>query len=118
MSPSAESLNFAGPILSYQINPILSTLSEGTHDENSTAGRVFANNLKCLAPISIGQELSRCYKCLLFLVPERKLTVQGSSTFYHIRIYGAKLLNADWLRQRAFFLNHEGTFGNEEGMIT
>ena len=25
--------------------------------------------------------------------------------------YGAKLLNADWLRQRAFFLNHEGTFG-------
>ena len=24
--------------------------------------------------------------------------------------YGAKLLNADWLRQRAFFLNHEGTF--------
>ena len=28
--------------------------------------------------------------------------------------YRAKLLNADWLRQRAFFLNHdlEGTFGN------
>ena len=24
----------------------------------------------------------------------------------------------DWLRQRAFFLNHEGTFGNREGMIT
>ena len=32
--------------------------------------------------------------------------------------YGAKLLNADWLRRRAFFLNHEGTFGNQEGMIT
>ena len=34
--------------------------------------------------------------------------------------YGAKLLNADqdWLRQRVFFLNHEGTFGNQEGMIT
>ena len=31
---------------------------------------------------------------------------------------GAKLLNADWLRKRAFFLNHEGTFGNQEGMIT
>ena len=34
---------------------------------------------------------------------------------------GAKLLNADWLRQRAFFLNQEGeegTFGNQEGMIT
>ena len=32
--------------------------------------------------------------------------------------YGAKLLNADWLRQRACFLNHAGTFGNQEGMIT
>ena len=32
--------------------------------------------------------------------------------------YGAKLLNADWLRQRSFFLNHEGTFDNQEGMIT
>ena len=31
---------------------------------------------------------------------------------------GAKLLNADWLRKRTFFLNHEGTFGNQEGMIT
>ena len=30
----------------------------------------------------------------------------------------AKLLNADWPRQRAFFLNQEGTFGNQEGMIT
>ena len=30
----------------------------------------------------------------------------------------AKLLNADWLRQRAFFLNQEGTFSNQEGMIT
>ena len=30
----------------------------------------------------------------------------------------AKLLYADWLRQRAFFLNQEGTFGNQEGMIT
>ena len=32
--------------------------------------------------------------------------------------YRAKLLNADWLRRRAFFLNHQGTFGNQEGMIT
>ena len=32
--------------------------------------------------------------------------------------YGAKLLNANWLRRRAFFLNQEGTFGNQEGMIT
>ena len=30
----------------------------------------------------------------------------------------AKLLSADWLRQRAFFLNQEGTFGNQKGMIT
>ena len=30
--------------------------------------------------------------------------------------YRAKLLKADWLRQRAFFLNHdlEDTFGNQE----
>ena len=30
--------------------------------------------------------------------------------------YRTKLLNVDWLRQRAFFLNHdlEGTFGNQE----
>ena len=31
---------------------------------------------------------------------------------------GAKLQNADWLRQRAFFLNHEGTFGNQQRMPT
>ena len=31
---------------------------------------------------------------------------------------GARLLNADWLRKGAFLLNHEGTFGNQEGMIT
>ena len=33
----------------------------------------------------------------------------------------AKLLNADWLRQRTFFLNQdgeEGTFRNQEGMIS
>ena len=30
----------------------------------------------------------------------------------------AKLLNTDWLRQRAFFPQHEVTFGNQEGMIT
>ena len=31
--------------------------------------------------------------------------------------YGTKLLDADWLRRRAFFLNHEGTFGKQESMI-
>ena len=40
---------------------------------------------------------------------------KGFSTFITCR---AKLLNADWLRQRAFFLNQEGTFGSQEGMIT
>ena len=32
--------------------------------------------------------------------------------------YGPKLLNADRLRQSAFLLNLESTFGNQEGMIT
>ena len=31
---------------------------------------------------------------------------------------GAKLVNADWQRQRAFLLNHKGTFGYEEAMVT
>ena len=31
--------------------------------------------------------------------------------------YGVKLLNADWLRQRALFLTHEGTLGNQEGRL-
>ena len=36
---------------------------------------------------------------------------------YHIRgkITG---VNANWLRQKPFFLNHESTFGSQEGMIT
>ena len=34
---------------------------------------------------------------------------------YHRR---AKLLNADWLRQRAFFSESRGHCGNQEGMIT
>ena len=40
------------------------------------------------------------------------------TTIFAIITCRAKLLNADWLRQRAFFLNQEGTFGNQEGMIT
>ena len=36
----------------------------------------------------------------------------------HAIPYGAKLLNADWQRQRALFLNHEGTFGDQGGMVT
>ncbi len=38
--------------------------------------------------------------------------------FFYIITYGAKVLNADWLRQRAFFLNHKGNLGNQEGMTT
>ena len=34
--------------------------------------------------------------------------------FYHI----LGILSADWLRQRAFFLNQEGSFDNQEGMVT
>ena len=45
-------------------------------------------------------------------------TLVYKNILYRIITYGAKSLNADWLRQRAFFLNHEGTFGNQEGMIT
>ena len=44
--------------------------------------------------------------------------VPGCSSVPGLITYGAKLLSADWLRQRAFFVNHEGTFGNQEGMIT
>ena len=42
----------------------------------------------------------------------------GKIFFYCFITYRAKLLNADWLKRKAFFLNLEGTFGNQEGMIT
>ena len=45
-------------------------------------------------------------------------TVSSKTSISGLIICRAKLLNADWLRQRAFFLNQEGTFGNQEGMIT
>ena len=56
-------------------------------------------------------------------VAERLRSERASSSKirYHLYCfitYGAKSLKADWLRQRAFFLNHEGTFGNQEDMIT
>ena len=40
-----------------------------------------------------------------------------TSVFYIFISFGAKLLNADFLWQ-GIFLNHEGSFGNQEGMIT
>ena len=48
----------------------------------------------------------------------KKITVVVCFFIITLITYGAKLPNADWLRQMAFFLNHEGTFGNQEGMIT
>ena len=50
--------------------------------------------------------------CVLATFEERRHFVM----LIIIITYSAKLLNADWLRQRAFFLNHdlEGTFGNQE----
>jgi len=47
-----------------------------------------------------------------------RLITPASTSIILVITYRAKLLNPDWLRQRAFFLNHEGTFGNQEGMIT
>ena len=42
----------------------------------------------------------------------RSFDFEITRTISDLLTRGAKLLNADWLRQRAFFLNHEGTFGN------
>ena len=57
--------------------------------------------------------------CVLFLIKLRwpKNKSIEVDLFFTIITYRAKLLNADWLRQRAFFLNHnlEGTFGNQRG---
>ena len=43
---------------------------------------------------------------------------RSSFLFLLFITYGARLPNADWLKQRALFLNHEGTLGNQEGMNT
>ena len=51
----------------------------------------------------------------------RFLSAEHMHSMLSIIIYMAfvtKLLNADWLRQRAYVLNNEDTFGNQEGMIT
>ena len=61
------------------------------------------------------------YVIQLLAHPRFRVCQKTSILKEHIIIFitcGAKLLNADWLRQRAFFLNQEGTFGNQEGMIT
>ena len=46
----------------------------------------------------------------------RSVDFEITRTISDLITYRAKLLNADWPRQRAFFLNHdlEGTFGNQE----
>ena len=63
--------------------------------------------------------VTRCILSLIGFPCNRvRIRVFITSVITDLITYGAKLLNADWLRQRAFFLNHEGTFGNQEGMIT
>ena len=49
---------------------------------------------------------------------ERRGRFKITSTITPFITCRAKLLIADWLRQRAFFLNQEGIFGNQEGVIT
>ena len=48
----------------------------------------------------------------------QKFDIAGKTktVFFGIITYGGKLVSADWLRQMAFFLNYEGTFGNQEGI--
>ena len=61
------------------------------------------------------------FKGKMWKVPMKSLlmsTCMNKSMVSQLITCRAKLLNADWLRQRAFFLNQEGTFGNQEGMIT
>ena len=73
------------------------------------------------------EDVKACQNCQKALRSSRdkvgKIIIRNSnrtvwSLFQSVITCGAKLLNADWLRKRAFFLNHEGTFGNQEGMIT
>ena len=68
-----------------------------------------------------GVETSRFYS-----MPKLENFLNHKAKIITVITYRAKLLNADWLRQRAVFLNHdlendlEGTFGikSREGMIT
>ena len=48
----------------------------------------------------------------------QRITAAALRAVSSLITYGTKLLSADWLRQRAFFLNQEGSFGNQEGMVT
>ena len=54
------------------------------------------------------------------VITSSSMILKGAGSWYFPRLShtGEKLLMADWLRQRTFFLNHEATFGNQEDMIT
>ena len=49
-------------------------------------------------------------------LPKSLTLLERLKPFFGLITYGAKLVSADWLRQMAFFLNYEGTFGNQEGI--
>jgi len=68
----------------------------------------------------VSTETSVIFSALMYIVLNLKLflILTLSYVITSIITYGAKLLSADWLRQRAFFLNQEDSFGNQEGMVT
>ena len=81
----------------------LSTMINIFHDTIATYERPFIHYM----PLS-------AFFWHLFFLAAGVMIMQHSSLF----TCGAKLLNADWLCQRTFFLNHDSTFGNQKGMIT
>ena len=68
----------------------------------------------------VSTETSVIFSELMYIVLNLKLflILTLSHVITSIITYREKLLSADWLRQRAFFLNQEGSFGNQEGMVT
>ena len=64
--------------------------------------------------VTCGLSLLSCFLSLLWGLFTRFSRGQFNKTFTSVITYRAKLLNADWLRQRAFFLN----FPSMEGKIT
>ena len=57
----------------------------------------------------------RCRRSLP-LSPQ-SLLLSPATQIVGVVTYRAKLLSTDWQRQRAFFLNHEGTFSDQEGRL-
>ena len=71
----------------------------------------------CISHITNESAERKSYNFMMINIAE-KVPCDLIDCISRLITYGAKLLNADWLRQRTFFLNHQGTFGNQEGMIT